>query len=284
MKIGIPKEIKVHEYRVGITPAAVQELSLHHSLLIETHAGSGFSDDDYRHAGATIVNHADDIFDQAELIIKIQEPQKIEWEKLKPYHILFTYLHLASDPDQAQGLINSGASCIAYETVTSARGHLPLLTPMSEVAGRFSVQAGAHHLEKNNGGRVILLGGIPGAKAPKLVTEDMIKTMREGAVAVDIGIDQGGCFATSKATSHAKTTYIKYGVIHYCVTNIPGAVARTSSLALNHATFPYIKTLETHGLKVLQKDIHLRNGLNICRGNVTQPAVANSLNVEYQSS
>ncbi|MBX2809621.1 MAG: alanine dehydrogenase [Cellvibrionaceae bacterium] len=364
MKIGVPKEIKNHEYRVGLTPASVAELSPQHKVFVQSNAGAGigFDNDDYRAAGATIIASAKEVFSTAQMIIKVKEPQAEERALLHADHILFTYLHLASDPEQTQELINSNASCIAYETVTSANGQLPLLAPMSEVAGRMSIQAGAHHLEKAQGGRGVLLGGvpgvspakvviigggvaganaaqmaaglgaqvtildnnvdqlrhlnkqfgagvqllysskdaveqevlaadlvigavlIPGSTAPKLVSKAMIAAMKPGAVVVDIAIDQGGCFASSKPTSHAEPTFIEDGVIHYCVTNMPGAVPRTSSIALNNVTLPYIKALANKGVRqAVSEDPHLLNGLNVHKGNITHRAVAASLNYTYKT-
>ncbi|MBX2809373.1 MAG: alanine dehydrogenase [Cellvibrionaceae bacterium] len=362
MKIGVPKEIKNHEYRVALIPAAVAELSPTHAVYVEKNAGAaiGFSDQHYRDAGAIIVDSASAIFAEADMIIKVKEPQATERAQLQAHHIVFTYLHLASDPEQTQDLIDSKATCIAYETVSSASGQLPLLAPMSEVAGRMSVQAGAHHLEKAQGGRGVLLGGvpgvsaaklviigggvagthaaqmaiglgaqvtildnnierlrqlnqqlgagvqllyasqqaldtavveadlvigsvlIPGAAAPKLVSSAQLGAMKPGAVLVDIAIDQGGCFASSKPTSHEQPTFIEKDVVHYCVTNMPGAVPRTASIALNNVTLPYIKALANKGWRqALSENGHLRNGLNVCQGNITHQAVADSLNYPY---
>ena len=363
MHIGVPKEIKNHEYRVGMTPASVRELTLRqHSVLVETQLGRGigFNDDEYRAAGAEVVATAEEVFERAEMIVKVKEPLAQERALLKPGQLLFTYLHLAADAEQTRDLINSGAVCIAYETVTSPTGQLPLLAPMSEVAGRMSVQSGAHCLEKSQGGSGILLGGvpgvapgkvviigggvvgsnatqiavglgasvtildksinslrrlehqfgarvdlvystqkslndyvlnadlvigaalIPGATAPKLLSAEMIKQMRSGSVVVDVAIDQGGCFETSKASTHQQPTYIIDDVVHYCVANIPGAVAKTSSFALNNVTLPYIITLAEKGWRsALASDAHFLNGLNICSGKVTNQAVANSLNYTY---
>lgn len=363
MIIGVPKEIKNHEYRVGMTPSSVQELtSRDHQVVVETHAGSGigFSDADYRAVGATIAATAEAIFEQAEMIVKVKEPLAEERKRLQSSHLLFTYLHLAPDVEQTADLVKSKATCIAYETITSSNGQLPLLVPMSEVAGRMSIQAGAHCLEKIQGGSGILLGGvpgvspakvviigggivgshaaqmaiglradvtlldnnleslrrlsqqfsssvklihssknslleqvlsadlvigsvlIPGAAAPKLVTADMIKQMKPGSAVVDVAIDQGGCFETSKATTHQDPTYIIDEVVHYCVANMPGAVAKTSSQALNNATLPYIVTLADQGWKkTLAHDEHFRNGLNVCDGEITNRAVAENLGYEY---
>jgi alanine dehydrogenase len=359
MRVGIPKEIKNHEYRVGMTPASVAELISHgHQAIVETNAGSGidFSDDDYRAAGATIASSAAEVFKAADMIVKVKEPQPQEIALLEARHILFTYLHLAPDKPQAEGLMKSGATCIAYETVTSRSGALPLLKPMSEVAGRMSIQVGAHYLEKEQGGRGILIGGVPGvapariailgggvagvnaaqmavglradvtiydinndrlaeldmhfgsqiktayasmaaiaaavtrahlvigavlvpgAAAPKLVTRAMLKTMKRGSVLVDIAIDQGGCFETSHPTTHADPVFEVDGVIHYCVANMPGAVARTSAFALNNATLPFILKLANMGADAaIKSDSHLANGLNVSHGMIRHKAVAEAL-------
>jgi len=359
MRIGIPKEIKNHEYRVGLVPSSVQELVADgHEVLVEAYAGKGigFNDDDYRAVGATIVPDAKALFDGAELIVKVKEPQLSECEMLQPHHTLFTYLHLAADKAQAEALKKSGATAIAYETVTSPNGRLPLLTPMSEVAGRMSVQVGAYALQKASGGAGILLGGVsgvepakvvilgggvagtnaaemavglkadvtildksvdrlrelqfafgntikavystaaavqkhvidadlvigsvlvPGAAAPKLVTKEMIKKMRPGSAVVDISIDQGGCFETSRPTTHAEPTYTVDGVVHYCVTNMPGAVARTSTFALNNVTLRFVKALANKGCtQALEEDPHLRAGLNVHNGKITHEVVAKAL-------
>lgn len=363
MRIGVPKEIKTHEYRVGLTPGSVRELtSLGHQVMVEKDAGLGigFSDEDYIRVGATIGNTAKDIFDFGELIIKVKEPQLKECALLKEDQILFTYLHLAPDPDQAKALMLSGASAIAYETVTDNFGGLPLLAPMSEVAGRMSIQVGASCLEKEKGGAGVLLGGVAGvqpakvvvlgggvvgsnaariavgmgaqvtiidrsqrrlneldwhfesrvrtifptletlehyvadadlvigavlvagAAAPKLVTRAMVSKMRPGSVLVDVAIDQGGCFETSRPTTHADPTYVVDNVVHYCVTNMPGAVARTSTFALNNATLPFVKAIAGKGLnKALGDDIHLRNGLNVHQGKITHESVARDLGFDY---
>ena len=362
MRIGVPREIKIHEYRVGIVPANVRELTeRRHEVIVETGAGAGIgaSDDDYLGAGATIVATARAVFDAAELIVKVKEPQAIERAWLRPGQILFTYLHLAPDPQQARELIASGATCIAYETVTADDGSLPLLAPMSEVAGRLSVQAGAYFLEKAHGGRGILLGGVPGvapakvvvigggvvgthaievavgmgaevwvldrnletlrrlwarfgrslntvfsthdaiahhcaeadlvigavllagAAAPKLITRDMVRNMKPGAVIVDVAIDQGGCCETSRPTTHDDPVYVEEGVIHYCVANMPGAVPNTSAYALNNATLPYIIALADQGLDALQQHRHLLNGLNVHRGKVTHAPVAEALGYDF---
>jgi alanine dehydrogenase len=369
MLIGVPKEIKNHEYRVGMVPASVQELtSRGHQVVVETSAGSGigFTDADYLEAGATIASNPAEIFAQAEMIIKVKEPQAVERKMLRPGQLLFTYLHLAPDPEQTDDLLASGATCIAYETVTSASGGLPLLAPMSEVAGRMSIQAGAACLEKSKAGRGMLLGGvpgveaakvviigggvvgsnaarmaigmgaqvvildrsvdvlrrlvsefgtaiqtvysskaaleehvisadlviggvlIPGAAAPKLVTADMVSRMKPGSAVVDVAIDQGGCFETSHATTHQDPTYIVDGVVHYCVANMPGAVALTSALALNNATLPHIVALAELGWKeAIRRDPHLGNGLNVHAGEITRPEIAEALGrnfVEYKLS
>jgi len=359
MKIGVPKEIKVHEYRVGLVPGSVNELVRSgHDIFVETLAGSGIgcSDDEYRAAGAVILPTARAVFDAAECIIKVKEPQLTECAMLREGQILFTYLHLAADRSQAEALMKSRAHAIAYETVTARDGALPLLTPMSEVAGRMSVQVGATLLQKAAGGSGVLIGGVPGtaparvlvigggvagtaaaeialgmraavtivdkslprlreldarfggqartlasttdaiarevaasdlvigsvlvpgAAAPKLVSEAMISTMRPGSVVVDIAIDQGGCFATSRPTTHAEPTYVTHGVTHYCVTNMPGAVPRTSTFALNAATLPYLKLLADRGLEAaLSSDPGFAAGLNVSSGKITYPAVASAL-------
>jgi alanine dehydrogenase len=359
MLIGVPKEIKTHEYRVGLIPGSVRELAHHgHQVVVEKAAGVGIGFDDaaYEKAGARVLATAAEIFAAAEMVVKVKEPQPQEIAMLRKSQVLFTYLHLAADKTQTEGLIRSGAVCIAYETVTDARGGLPLLAPMSEVAGRMAIQVGAHCLEKEQGGAGILLGGVPGvaaakvvilgggvagtnaarvamgmeayvtvidkslqrlyeldlqfgsqlhtlfatvenierevlsadlvvgavlvagAAAPKLVTREMVKQMRPGSVLVDISIDQGGCFETSRPTTHANPTYVEEGVIHYCVTNMPGAVARTSTFALNNATLPFSLALANKGWrKALADDPHLRAGLNIAAGKVTHPAVAEAL-------
>jgi alanine dehydrogenase len=364
MRIGVPKEIKVHEYRVGLTPASVAELVAHgHELFVERNAGQGIDcpDKAYEKAGAKILPDAKSIFDSAEMIVKVKEPQPQEIAMLRPGQILFTYLHLAADKEQALGLMKSGAICIAYETVTAKNGSLPLLKPMSEVAGRMSVQVGAHYLEKEQGGRGVLLGGVPGvapatvailgggvagvnaaqmavgmradvtiydinmerlaeldmffssqiktayasrsaianavekaelvigavlvpgAAAPKLVTRDMLKTMKRGSVLVDIAIDQGGCFETSHATTHADPVYEVDGIIHYCVANMPGAVARTSAFALNNATLPFALRIANLGAeKAMQQDPHLANGLNVSDGKIRNEAVAEALDLKYE--
>ena len=362
MRVGVPKEIKVHEYRVGLTPASVAELTAAgHDVLVETNAGRGidFDDHDYVAAGATIAASAAEVFAGSDMIVKVKEPQAQEIALLEPRHLLFTYLHLAPDPEQTKGLIASGATCIAYETVTARDGSLPLLKPMSEVAGRMSIQVGAHYLEKEQGGRGVLLGGVPGvaparvailgggvsgvnaaqmavgmradvtiydisnnrlaeldmffgsqiktayaskaaianavtkaelvigavlvpgAAAPKLVTRDMLKTMKRGSVLVDISIDQGGCFETSRATTHADPVYEIDGVIHYCVANMPGAVARTSAFALNNATLPFALKLANLGAEAaMAADPHLAAGLNVAGGRIRHPAVSEALGLE----
>jgi alanine dehydrogenase len=365
MIIGLLKEIKNHEYRVGLLPASVQELINHgHDVLVETGVGLGidFSDSDYRLAGAKIFTSAEEIFNRAELIIKVKEPQASECALLRPGQLLFTYLHLAADKKQTKALIDSGAICIAYETVTSDNGGLPLLAPMSAVAGRMAVQAGAQALEKSNGGAGMLLGGvpgvesakvvilgggivgnnaaqialgmgadvvildknnrilrkvdtqfsqkvktvystaeslqkyivsadlvigsvlIPGAAAPKLITREHIKKMKKGAVIVDVAIDQGGCTETSQPTTHEHPTFIVDGVVHYCVTNMPGAVPKTSTMALTNATLPFIIELANKGyIKAFKENKHLLNGLNIFEGHVTCENVALNQKLTYQS-
>jgi len=363
MLIGVPKEIKNHEYRVGLTPSSVREMTHHgHKVLVETNAGAGIGceDADYEKAGATIVGTSQDVFSKAEMIVKVKEPQEVEYKQLSEDQLLFTYLHLAPDPKQTEGLMNSGATCIAYETITDANGGLPLLAPMSEVAGRMSAQVGAAALQKANGGRGMLLGGVPGvapakvivigggvvgtnaarmamgmgadvtvldrslkrlaylddvfgprmktqyatvdateelvfdadlvvgavlvpgAAAPKLIRRDQLSSMKAGSVIVDVAIDQGGCFETSKATTHADPTYIIDDVVHYCVANMPGAVARTSTFALNHATLPFALALADKGWKqACADDAHLLAGLNVQGGKVTYKAVADDLGYDY---
>lgn len=365
MRVGCPREIKNHEYRVGLTPAAVREYVAHgHDVWVETKAGLGIGADDaaYAAAGAKVVATAKDIFEKCDMIVKVKEPQPSEWCLLKDGQILYTYLHLAPDPEQTKGLIESGVTAVAYETVTDERGSLPLLAPMSEVAGRLSIQAGAVSLQKANGGRGILLGGvpgvahgkvtilgggvvglhaarmavglgadvvildrslarlrqlddlfagrvhtrysslqaleeevfsadlvigavlIPGAAAPKLVTREMLSGMKKGAVIVDVAIDQGGCFETSHATTHSDPTYEIDGVIHYCVANMPGAVPVTSAHALNNATLHHGLALADRGLGALVEDKHLRNGLNVHRGRITNKAVGEALGYQVHSS
>jgi alanine dehydrogenase len=363
MRIGVPKEIKVLENRVGLTPASVREAVHHrHEVLVEHNAGQGIGmdDDDYRRAGARIVETASEVFASAEMIVKVKEPQAVERGMLKSGQILFTYLHLAPDPEQAKDLVASGAVCIAYETVTSSSGGLPLLAPMSEVAGRMAVQAGAYYLEKPHGGPGVLLGGvpgvdpakvvilgggvvgshachialgmgaevwvldrnvevlralwrqfgrplntvyatrdaierhviaadmviggvlIPGASAPKLVTRELVARMKPGSVVVDVAIDQGGCFETSRPTTHADPVYVVDGVTHYCVANMPGGVPRTSTLALNNATLPFVLAIADKGWKAaLADDVHLKNGLNVAHGKVTCEPVAEALGYKY---
>jgi len=362
MKVGVPKEIKVHEYRVGMVPAGVRELvAAGHEVLVETQAGAGigFTDEDYQSAGARIAGEAAEVFAGADLLVKVKEPQLHECAMLRPGQVLFTYLHLAADPAQALALCDSGVTAIAYETVTSPDGSLPLLTPMSEVAGRMSVQVGANCLQKANGGRGLLLGGVPGVKpakvvilgggvagthaaeiavgmradvtvldrsvprlrelsalfgptlktaystaelveqlvvgadlvigavlitgaaAPKLVTREMVRRMKSGAVLVDISIDQGGCFETSRPTTHAEPTFVVDEVVHYCVTNMPGAVPRTSTFALSSVTLPYVRTLADLGWEAaLAADPHLARGLNVHDGHITHEAAAQALQLE----
>ncbi len=366
MLIGLPKEIKNHEYRVGLTPASVRELTTHgHQVLVQAGAGAaiGLTDEQYKAAGAKLTADAKEVFAKADMIVKVKEPQPQECAMLRPGQILYTYLHLAPDPEQTAALVKSGAVCIAYETITGPGGGLPLLAPMSEVAGRMAVQAGAAHLEKSKGGMGILLGGVPGvpaahvaiigagvvgthalqmavgmgarvtvldksvdrlrqldlifgnrintvysnaqsvedavldadlvvggvlvpgAAAPKLVTRSMISRMKKGAVVVDVAIDQGGCFETSHATTHDDPTYVVDGVVHYCVANMPGAVARTSTFALNNATIGHAVALADKGWKQALKDNpHLKNGLNVANGHVTYEAVARDLGYPYVSA
>jgi alanine dehydrogenase len=363
MLIGVPKEIKNNEFRVGMTPTSVREAIAHgHQVIVETNAGVGIgrSDDDYRAQGVEITDTAEEIFARADMIVKVKEPQASERKQLREQQILFTYLHLAPDPEQTKDLVDSGAICIAYETVTDAKGRLPLLAPMSQVAGRMSVQAGAHCLERAQGGQGILIGGVPGvaaakvvvigggvvgenaiqmavgvgadvtvldrnqdvlnhlaerfgpalstmystcaaleqtvleadlviggvlvkgAAAPKLVTRAMVAGMKAGSVLVDVAIDQGGCFETSKATTHADPTFMIDEVVHYCVANMPGAVPRTSTHALNNATLPYTLMLADRGYKdALLSSEHFLNGLNVINGKITEEAVARDLNYEY---
>jgi len=366
MLIGVPKEIKNHEYRVGLTPESVAELvDDGNVVLVETNAGIGIGADDdvYRQHGAEIVASAKEVFDRADMIVKVKEPQAVERAMLREGQILYTYLHLAPDPEQTKDLIESGSVCIAYETVTSPDGDLPLLKPMSQVAGRLSIQVGAAALQKNAGGRGVLLGGvpgvapakvviigggdvgfnaaqmavgmmadvtilerdnavmerlsayfgasakvvrstptllaellktadmvvgavlIPGAAAPKLITRPMLKSMQTGSVLVDVAIDQGGCFETSKATTHDDPTYEVDGVVHYCVANMPGAVARTSTYALNAATLTHAKRIARLGWRAaLESDPHLRAGLNVCEGHLTYDAVGEALGIETKST
>lgn len=356
MRIGVPREIKNHEYRVGLTPQSVAELrALGHQIWVETQAGAaiGFSDADYEKAGARIAADGEQVFAEAELIVKVKEPLASERARLHPGHTLFTYLHLAPDRPQTDELLASGATCIAYETVTDAQGRLPLLAPMSEVAGRMSIQVGASCLEKAKGGRGVLLGGvpgvapgkvvivgggvvgshaaamaiglgaevtildknmealrrldaqygnriatrystraalselvlaadlvigsvlIPGATAPKLISAGMVRQMKAGAVLVDVAIDQGGCAETSRPTTHTHPTYVVDEVVHYCVANMPGGVARTATLALNNATLPFVIALAEKGSRrALEEDVHLRNGLNVAAGAITNAGVA----------
>jgi len=362
MIIGVPKEIKNNEFRVGLGPEAVHELVAHgHQVVVQACAGAGidFTDEQYLAAGASLVASAEEVFEQAELIVKVKEPQPSERALLRSHHTLFAYLHLAPDVAQTKDLLESGATCIAYETVTDGKGGLPLLAPMSEVAGRMSIQAGARCLEKSQGGRGLLLGGvpgvqaatvtiigggvvgfaatqmavgmgarvlvldksmevlrrfdaifenrvqtlfscvktveeavlqadvviggvlIPGAAAPKLVTRELISRMKPGSAVVDVAIDQGGCFETSKPTTHADPTYVVDGVVHYCVANMPGAVARTSTYALNNATLPYVLQIANKGpRKALEDNEHLLNGLNVVKGQLTCPSVGVAQGIE----
>jgi alanine dehydrogenase len=363
MRIGVPKEIKNNEFRVGLSPSSVRELVRHgHEVVVEAGAGAEIDLDDarYQAAGATILDEAAAVYEWAELVVKVKEPQPAEYGLLRPDHVLFTYLHLAPDRPQTEALVASGATCIAYETVTDDRGGLPLLAPMSEVAGRMSIQAGASALEKSHGGRGILLGGVPGvppakvvvigggvvgtnalrmalgleadvvviekslprlkeldlwfgpalntiyatadaieeqvlradlvigavllpgAAAPRLVTADMVRRMKRGAVVVDVSIDQGGCFETSRPTTHAEPTYVVDGVVHYCVANMPGAVPRTSTFALNNATLPFTIALANKGARrAMEEDAHLLAGLNVHGGLVTYAAVAEAHDMPF---
>src|ERR1700687_2242344 len=319
MRIGVPKEIKVLEHRVGLTPGSARELHVHgHELIVESCAGQGIGmeDDAYRNAGASIVATAAEVFGQAEMIVKVKEPQAAERKMLRPGQILFTYLHLAPDAAQARDLIASGAVCIAYETVTSSSGGLPLLAPMSEVAGRMAIQAGAYFLEKTHGGLGVLLGGVPGVDPAKVVilgggvvgshachialgmgadvwvldrsTEVLRALWRQFGRPLNTvfsthdAIEQGGCFETSHPTTHADPTYVVDGVIHYCVANMPGGVPRTSTFALNNATLPFVLALADKGWKkALADDPHLKNGLNVASGKVTCKPVADALGYEY---
>jgi alanine dehydrogenase len=366
MRVGVPKEIKNHEYRVGLTPAAVRELTARgHEVFVEIKAGDAIdlTDELYVKAGAKILPAAADVFGIADMIVKVKEPQPVEIAMLKKGQTLFTYLHLAPDPEQTKGLLASGAVCIAYETVTDPHGGLPLLAPMSEVAGRMSIQAGAHCLERAQGGRGLLLGGVPGvsaakvvvlgggvvgtnaarmamgleahvivldvslnrlkeldeqfgsqlhtlystmetieneiitadlviggvllpgAEAPKLITETMVREMKKGSVIVDVAIDQGGCAETSHPTTHADPTYMVHDVVHYCVANMPGAVARTSTFALNNATLPFTLALANFGAdKAMKADAHLRAGLNVYNGALTYKAVADAQHLPFESA
>ncbi|MFT3731384.1 MAG: alanine dehydrogenase [Hyphomicrobium sp.] len=358
MRIGVPTEIKSNEFRVGLVPGSVRELAARgHEVIVQSGAGAGIYADDatYEKAGARVVKTADEVFFDAQMIVKVKEPQQVEWKRLKPDQILFTYLHLAPDAPQAIGLMESGATAIAYETVTDANGSLPLLAPMSEVAGRLSIEAAAQALRRPTGGRGVLMGGVPGVKpakvvvlgggvvgthaarmaaglgadvsiidrslprlrqldelfegrvktlastmetienevlaadvvigavlvagasAPKLVSRAMLKDMKKGAVLVDVAIDQGGCFETSKPTTHAHPTYEVDGIIHYCVANMPGAVPLTSAQALNNATLPFVMKLADKGLAAFDRDPHLAAGLNVKEGRITHSAVAASL-------
>ena len=363
MLIGVPKEIKNHEYRIGLTPAGARELEAHgHQVVVQKDGGKsiGLTDEMYRKAGADILDSAEEIFARCDMIIKVKEPQPNECAMLRPGQILYTYLHLAPDPDQTAALVKSGATCIAYETVTDRNGGLPLLAPMSEVAGRMSIQAGAHALEKAQGGSGVLLGGVPGVKpaevmvigggvvginaarmamgmnahvtildrslarlkeldelygdrlttlysthdaieerlpytdlvigavlipgaaAPKLISRSQLSLMRPGSVLVDVAIDQGGCFETSHATTHQEPTYEVDGVIHYCVANMPGGVARTSTFALTNATLPFALAIANKGARqAMLDDPHLLAGLNVHAGKVTYQAVARDLGYEY---
>ncbi len=363
MRIGVPKEIKTHEYRVGLAPASVREVIAHgHQVIVESGAGAGIgsSDAEYQAAGASTASTAQEVFAQADMVVKVKEPQPAERSMLREGQVLFTYLHLAPDPEQTRELVASGAICIAYETVTSPSGGLPLLAPMSKVAGRMAIQAGAYCLEHPHGGlgmllggvpgvdpaKVVILGGgmvgthathiavgmgadvwvidrnadvieahwrqfgrstntvfstrdaierhvleadlviggvlIPGAAAPKLITREMVRAMKPGAVIVDVAIDQGGCCETSRPTTHAEPTYVIDDVVHYCVANMPGGVPRTSTFALNNVTLPHVLTLADKGYRqALLDDPHLRAGLNVYRGKVTHPEVADDLGYDF---
>ena len=363
MRVGVPSEIKSDEYRVGLTPTAVREYVAHgHEVVVQQNAGvgAGYSDEDYTKAGARMLPTAESVFETAQMIVKVKEPQGVEWKRLGPQHILFTYLHLAPDPEQTKGLLESGCAAVAYETVTDNRNGLPLLAPMSEVAGRIAVFSAAETLLKHNGGmglllsgvpgvspaRVVVLGGgvvgmnaarmamglnaevvvmersiprmrelddifmgrvltrysslaaveeeilkadvvigavlIPGANAPKLVRREHLSRMRPGSVLVDVSIDQGGCFETSRPTTHNDPTYTIDGVVHYCVANMPGAAPRTSSEALNNATLPFGLALADHGLEALRRDKHLARGLNVLSGKLTHPAVAQAMGQSFE--
>jgi alanine dehydrogenase len=362
MRVGVPREIKVEEYRVGLTPGAVREyVAAGHQVTVETRAGDGIGapDEVYRRAGAAIADSAREIFAKSDMVVKVKEPQRSEWTQLRENQLLFAYLHLAPDPEQAKGLLASGCTAIAYETVTDAAGHLPLLAPMSEVAGRMAVEAAGVTLRRSAGGRGVLLGGVPGvqparvvilgggvvgaqaarmaaglgaevtiidraiprlrelddmflgrvrtrfattealeeevfaadavigavlvpgASAPKLISRAMLKSMRPGSVLVDVSIDQGGCFETSRPTTHADPTYEVDGVVHYCVANMPGVVPVTSSQALNNATLPFGLTLARNGFAAVLESPYLRAGLNVCRGRITNRAVAESLGLPF---
>ncbi len=366
MIVGVPAEVIDSEHRVGLSPGSVGELvAHHHRVVVETGAGagSGFADADYVAAGAELVADGAEVFDAVELIVKVKEPQPVERVRLGPHHVLFTYLHLAPDPVQARDLMASGATCIAYETVTDDRGGLPLLAPMSQIAGRLAIQAGAHCLERPQGGAGVLLGGVPGvasarvvvigggnvganaiemaiglsaavtvvdrdvavlgrladrfgaaletaystraavdalvvdadlvigavlvpgAAAPRVVTADQVARMRAGSVLVDVAIDQGGCFETSRPTTHSEPTFVVDGIVHHCVTNMPGCVPRTSTLALNNVTLPFVLALADHGAtEAMRRDPHLAAGLNVAAGEITEPAVAGALGVVGRSA
>ena len=364
MRVGVPREIKVHEYRVGLTPGAVREyVNAGHTVIVESDAGLGIGagDEIYRKAGAVIVDNAAEVFATADMIVKVKEPQSSEWRQLREGQILFTYLHLAPDPAQASGLAESGCTAIAYETVTDSQGGLPLLAPMSEVAGRLSIEAAGAALKRFTGGRGLLIGGvpgvqparvvvigggvvgshaarmavglgaevtildhsvrrlrelddlfqgrartlfstsetverevfaadviigavlIPGSSAPRIITRKMLASMRHGSVIVDVAIDQGGCFETSRATTHEEPTYEVDGIIHYCVANMPGAVPVTSSQALNNVTLPFGLALANSGFGAVIEDPYLRAGLNVHRGRITHKAVADSLGLPFSA-
>ena len=287
MIVGVPKEIKDRENRVAVTPGGVEEyVARGHTVVVERGAGLGsaFTDDEYIAAGAIIVESHAEVFARAEMICKVKEPVPAEYDLLRPDQLLFTYLHLAADEPLTRALMKNRVKSLAYETVQLANGSLPLLTPMSEVAGRMAVQVGAHYLERTHGGRGMLLGGvlIAGAKAPKLVSTAMIGSMRSGSVVVDVAIDQGGCIATARPTSHSEPTYLVDGVIHYCVTNMPGAVPRTSTLALSNVTLPYGLELADNGLEAaIADDPALAKGVNVLNGHVTYLAVAEAFGLAY---
>src|ERR671931_636452 len=301
MKVGVPTEIKTDEYRVAITPAGVREFLEHgHEVVIQKGAGDGsvIPDEEYEAQGARLVPDADAVFDEAELILKVKEPMPEEVERLRPDHTLFTYLHLAPAPELTRGLVESGATCIAYETVEDARGRLPLLAPMSEVAGKIATQAGAFMLEKPLGGRGVLLGGVPGVasatvvviggvlihggRAPHVITREQLSLMKQRAVLVDVSIDQGGCFETSRPTTHSDPTFQVDGITHYCVTNMPGAVPITSTFALTNATLPYVLALADLGVRdAIARDPGLRGGVNVAGGRVTHPAVAEGVGMPF---
>src|SRR5205085_1781619 len=289
MRIGVPAEIKDNEYRVGMTPSGARDLTSDgHQVLVQKGAGngSGFADNEYEASGARILPDADAVYAEADMIVKVKEPIEADLKRLKDGQLLFTYLHLAPVPDLTKSLLDKKITGIAYETITDERGRtLPLLTPMSEVAGRMSVHVGAYYLHKPNGGRGVLLGGVPGVLpsdvAPKVVTRAMIKEMKKASVIVDVAIDQGGCVETAHATTHSNPVYEVDGVIHYCVANMPGAVPRTSTIALTNATLPYTRTLASSGFAKAVEDPGLAEGVNVYNGAITYKAVAESQGREY---